>query len=434
MPPQLLLPQRLRINYLRLQRRRRQEEQIIAALAVPDLQPEERRRRTVWVKLWLLRRHTLGHYDTLMQELMREAKGDFKAFLRIEPAMFRELLDRLTPRISKHQDCRPGLEAGLRLAITLRFLATGNSYHSLAFSFKVAPNTISNLVPEVCRAIVVEYVAEVLHTPSTPEEWREVANGFSSRWNYHHCIGAIDGKHVAIKKPRKSGTVYYNYKGFYSIVLLGIVDGDYKFLWVNVGAPGSVSDAGVFNNSTFEPDLREGRLMLPPPDHLPNDNQDTPYFLVGDDAFALRMTMMKPYSHRFLSHDERIFNYRTSRARRVVENTFGIMAMRFRCLLTPLAVQPENAIVITKACVILHQIMRLRYPGLQNADMDQEAANGQIIRGAWRDAAMMAEMREVQRAPRETRDGKLLRTALKHYYNSEAGSVPWQEAALNYNH
>ena len=267
---------RLWINYLRLQRRRRQEEQIIDALAVPDLQPQERRRRTVWVKRWLLRGHTLGHYDTVMQKLMRKAKGDFKEFLRIEPAMFKELLDRLTPRISKHQDRTPGLEAGLRLAITLRFLATGNSYHSLAFSFRIAPNIIFNLVPEGCRATVVQYVVEVLYTPSTPDEWREEANGFSTRWNYHHCIGAIDGKNVAIKKSRKSSTLYHNCKGFYSVVLLGIVDGDFKFLWVNVSAPCSVSDAGVFNTSSFEPDLPEGRLMLPPPEGLPNDNRDTP--------------------------------------------------------------------------------------------------------------------------------------------------------------
>ena len=91
-----------------------------------------------------------------MQERMRESQGDFKAFLRIKPCtcMFREMLDRLTPRISKHKDCRPGLPAGLRLAITLRFLATGDSYHSLAFSFRLSHSTISLLVREVCREIV----------------------------------------------------------------------------------------------------------------------------------------------------------------------------------------------------------------------------------------------------------------------------------------
>jgi len=61
----------------------------------------------MWVKPWLLRRVTLGHYDTLMQELMRESRGDFKTFLRIEPEMFREMLDRVAPRIEKCQEGRP---------------------------------------------------------------------------------------------------------------------------------------------------------------------------------------------------------------------------------------------------------------------------------------------------------------------------------------
>ncbi len=114
---------------------------------------------------------------------------------------------------------------------------------------------MSILIPQVCSAIVAEYKNEVLNLPTTPEAWREVANGFSIKWNFHHCCGAIDGKHVAIKKPKTSGTAYYNYKGFFSIVLLGLVDADYKFLWVNIGARGSMSDAGVFNASTLEPGL-----------------------------------------------------------------------------------------------------------------------------------------------------------------------------------
>ena len=226
---------------MELRRNRRREQAIIVALAVFEQQQAGRghRERTVWVKPWLLRRVTLGHYDTLMQELMRESRGDFKAFLRIEPPMFREMVDRLTPRISKHQDCRPGLPAGLRLAITLRFLASCESYHSLAFGFRVSHTTISLLVPKVCRDIIEEYKPEVLAMPTSHEGWSEVASHFSRRWNYQHCLGAIDDKHTRIKKPMKSGSAYYNYNCLFSIILLGVVDADYKFLWVNVGARSS---------------------------------------------------------------------------------------------------------------------------------------------------------------------------------------------------
>lgn len=325
---------------------------------------------------------------------------------------------------------RAPLEAGLKLAVTLRFLATGNSYHSLAFDFRVAHNTISLFVPQVCDAIVAEYEDEVLKCPSTPQEWRPLADRFGDRWNFPHACAALDGKHIAIKKPRNSHSIYYNYKGFFSVVLLALVDADYKFVWASVGANGSSSDCAIFNRSTLEPALREGTLGLPPPEPLPNDDTDMPYFILGDDAFPLRPYLMKPFSHKGLQIDDRIFNYRCSRARRVVENGFGILANRFRCLQTTMATSPRNTRKIVKACLCLHNIMRERYPNLQNADLDHEDDNGVMVPGAWRDGALLRDMEEAARAPRATRAGKEQRIYLKHYLNSPAGSVPWQWQAI----
>ena len=101
----LVVPQQLRRGYLRMQLRRvhRERDVLIAALILEEQRRvrQQRKRRTMWVKPWLLRRVPLGHYDNLMQELMRESRGDFKAFLRMEPAMFQEMLVRVAPRITK---------------------------------------------------------------------------------------------------------------------------------------------------------------------------------------------------------------------------------------------------------------------------------------------------------------------------------------------
>lgn len=326
---------------------------------------------------------------------------------------------------------RQPLSPGLMLAITLRFMATGMSYHSLAFDFRVAHNTISKFVPRVCDAIVAEYKDEVFTTPSTPATWQPIADRFGQRWNFPHCCGALDGKHIAITKPRKSGSVYFNYKGFFSIVILALVDADYKFLWVNVGSNGSSSDCGIYNRSNLEPALRNETLGLPDQCPLPNDDQDTPYFIVGDDAFPLRTYIMKPFSGRYLSRTERIFNYRLSRARRVVENAFGILANRFRCLLTTLHTTPDNTISIVSAALTLHNLMRDRYPNMQNADLDAEDNNHQVIPGAWRDAAVLQEVVAAGRGPRQTIAGKQQRMYFKNYFMSDAGSVPWQDYAID---
>ena len=228
--------------------------------------------------------------------------------------MYDELLRRVGPRITKtHTPYREPLEPGLKLALTLRHLAHGNKYASMKFAWRVPHNTISVVVREVCNAIVDEYKDEVLACPTTPDGWRAIADKFYGRWNFPNTCGALDGKHVACRCPRNSGSLYFNYKGFYSIVLMALVDADYKFIWADLGGCGSASDAQIYNDSELKQCAEDGTLGFPDPEPLPNDNQDVPYFFVGDDAFGLRPNMMKPYSQRGLQDEERIFNYRLSR-------------------------------------------------------------------------------------------------------------------------
>ena len=105
--------------------------------------------------------------------------------------MFRKVLGRVGPLITKKDtQWRDVLEPGLKLAITLRHLATRDSYHSLCFSFQVTHNIISLIVRDFCEVIIEEYADKVVKLPATPDEWREVAEKFGSRWNFHHALGA----------------------------------------------------------------------------------------------------------------------------------------------------------------------------------------------------------------------------------------------------
>ena len=90
---------------------------------------------------------------------------------------------------------------------------------------------------------MLEYADEVVQCPNTPEGWKEIAQQFEERWNLPHACGALDGKHVAIRKPRNSGSLCYNYKGFFFVVLMALVDANYQFMWVDAGGMGLMSDA-----------------------------------------------------------------------------------------------------------------------------------------------------------------------------------------------
>ena len=118
--------------------------------------------------------------------------------------------------------------------------------------------------------------------PTDPEDWKKIEQRFRNRWNVPHAVGALDGKHIVIKK------------GYFSLVLLDLVDADYKFLWVNTGASGSSSDAQIFNPSKLKRRIENGTLGLPPPEPLGPGGPNLHYLLLGDDAFALMHWLVKP--------------------------------------------------------------------------------------------------------------------------------------------
>ncbi|XP_070401439.1 uncharacterized protein [Nothobranchius furzeri] len=197
---------------------------------------------------------------------------------------------------------------------------------------------------ETCAAITLVLREEYLKTPSTETEWKVIAKDFEDKWHFPHCIGAIDGKHIFIQPPANSGSTFYNYKSRFSIILMAVVDTNYRFVYASAGTQGRASDAGVFAHSDLREAMDTGTLNVPPDATLPGTDSTMPYVLIGDEAYPLRPDLMKPYPSQNLNHDQRIFNYRLSRARRVVENAFGILANRFRVFRTTICLHPDKVL------------------------------------------------------------------------------------------
>ena len=111
---------------------------------------------------------------------------------------------------------------------------------------------------------------EYMSLPDFKEKWLPVVKGFEEKWQFPNCVGAIDGKHVPLINPFNSGSTYFNYKSFFIIVLLALVDADYKFVYVNIGYQGRISDGGVFKNSELYHLLVNGEINLPDSRQLPD--------------------------------------------------------------------------------------------------------------------------------------------------------------------
>ena len=166
---------------------------------------------------------------------------------RLEPCLARQATNYRAP-----------ISVGEKLALTIRYLATGESCTSLSCQFRVGRSTISKFLPDVCRATQDEFTREYLRCPTTPDEWKELE--FRIRWNVPHALGALDGKHVALEKSKNYGAMYHNYKGFFSIVMLTLVDGQYKFRWMDVDTAGSCSDAQIFDTCHIKMKIDDGSI------------------------------------------------------------------------------------------------------------------------------------------------------------------------------
>jgi len=262
-------------------------------------------------------------------------------------------------------------------------------------------------------------------------EWQQIASDFKNQWNFDNCLGAMDGKHIVISKPPNSGSYYYNYKGTFSVVLFGIVNANYEFIYVNSGTNGRVSDGGILRHTDFFRKLENNELQIPSHRCPPQVDYKLPYVFLGDAAFPLMENLMKPYSTHCSGHDEHIFNYRLSRARRVVENVFGILASRFRIFLQPINIDVKHVDAVVMASCVLHNYLRrnssTHYTSTNHLDYE-DIENGNVILGQWRQAGDLVPLqRSTFVAPR---DAKTIRDQFKNYFTNE-GKVSFQETMIN---
>ena len=129
---------------------------------------------------------------------------------------------------------------------------------------------------------------------------------FEQRWNFPHALGALDGKHVVMQAPARSGSTVFNYKKTHSIVLLAVCNAQYQFTLVDIGDTGRQADGSVYSNSYLGRAIENGLLNFPSAESLHNHpGKKFPYAFLADDAFGLKPNLMKPYPDQHLPLDER---------------------------------------------------------------------------------------------------------------------------------
>ncbi|KAK7916408.1 hypothetical protein WMY93_012169 [Mugilogobius chulae] len=230
---------------------------------------ERDERRRYWIHPINQQRQQQGLYHNLVAELQLDPQRHHNYF-RMSAQQMDQLLSIIGPEITRQStNYRDAIEPKQRLAVAIRYLASGDSLISLAYSYRLGHATVSLSVHMVFSAIERLMMEEFLPSP-TRDKWTAIAHGFWQRWNFPHCLGAIDGMKINIQAPANSGSQYFDYKHHFSIVLMALVDADSRFVVIQVGDYGRSSDGGVFAGSDLGKGMENGTLSVPPPAPLPD--------------------------------------------------------------------------------------------------------------------------------------------------------------------
>ena len=334
-------------NFRRKQRMRRM--QLVMAIALLLNPPVDR-------TIWMIPRSN-HWFEIALTELPQK---EWYANFRVSKDTFNYILSEIAADISrKDTKLRKAISAEKRLAITLYYICSTSEYRTVANLFGVSTAFVCLCVKNVSTAILSKLKTRFLSIPKG-EDLKEVMRLYKLRWGFPQCAGAIDGTHIAIQAPEENHTDYVNRKGYHSIVMQAVVDSRYLFRDIVVGWPGSVHDARVLSNSQLYHLGVQGELFKSDMNETIDGVVVSPMFL-GDPAYPLLEWLMKAYPENGNAPRwQRNFNYRLSRARMSVENTFGRWKGRFRRFLKRVDIGVGSASYIVAVSCILHNICELR--------------------------------------------------------------------------
>ncbi len=217
-------------------------------------------------------------------------------------------------------------------------------------------STICTIVSEVSQAIVDclwdQEVGSLM--PKSEADLCKKMHEMEETWQFPCCWSAVDGCHIPIKCPAgglESSKEYQNFKNFYSVILMAMVDYKYRFIWGSCGFPGNTHDSIIFQSTDIWTSIMENEAILKTGKEV--EGVHIPALIFADAAFQGKM---KPYGNAVLTAKQRYFNYRLSRARMVTEGAYGQLKGCWRILHRKCESSAKEVKIITLACVILHNI------------------------------------------------------------------------------
>lgn len=286
-------------------------------------------------------------------------------------------------------------------------MVTGDSFTVLHRTYRMGISTISKIVNNTCDAIW-----NILRRESLPKltkkTLKNIAVGFERKAQFPHCTGAVGGKQFRTAKPADYKSS--NSKDLLSILLVAVADSDYRFIFIDVKSYEQERDSYIFQTTDFFQRIEKEKFPLPDPSSLRTSIKESlPYTFVGDDGFALRPNLLRPFTGKPLTDSKAIFNSRLNTATRYVECAYAILSNKWKIFHRPLNVSESLSIKIVQACCILHNFV-----------LKRDGYN-------FEDSLVVSGFEDIRRAQHNCLRGKqvaeMIRNQFEAYFNSEEGSL-----------
>ena len=282
----------------------------------------------------------------------------FKKTFRVTRATFLYILSHIRHRLDRQTVTEEPISPELRLALCLYRVGRGDYYFTFAEMSGLGVSSACTIVQEVSQALVdCMWSKSIPHyMPKSEEDFKNKIVDMEELWQFPCCWAAVHCCHIPMKCPPgglESCKEYHNFKNFYSIVLMALVDSHYRFVWASCGFPGNSHNALVFKSTDLWRRIQEGYI---PQMGKSIDDVIIPPVIVGDSAFPMCTWLMKPFTNATLSPEQRNLNYRLSWARMVTEGAYGQLEGRWRVLLRKCESSRDQVCTATLACVVLHNI------------------------------------------------------------------------------
>ena len=334
-----------------------------------------------WIHLcatrWSIRAPPYNYQRAWLADVMslnetRYSHAQFRRDFRMRRNTFAVLCTRLVQAWHERPDGRTPIQLDVALLVFLYRLATPCSLRTMSTVFGYARGHLLELTQRVSR-LITSRCADWIRSPSTDEEWKAMAAGWSQQeTQLVNIIGAIDGTHIPIAEPPDSQGEYYNRKGFHSYNVQAICDSHGLFIDVCIGNPGCQNDIAVLYSSRL---YRETWHTIPPA-----------HFIIGDGGYVLLEWLLIPYNEieAANSRERQYYNKQLRKQRVKIEQAFGRLKGRWRKLLSTMEMRNQDDVLHFISCAfLLHNFLeRESDPVFEDEIVDDDDVNGVLPPGS----------------------------------------------------